>query len=406
MKTEELHHIHKTFMLNLSRAAGKPFEESAKEWRIERIARSKESLHCQVCSTRLNQYVVLMNAENRNRVLIGLDCYDKLINYLRTGEIESSLRERHSFTHELRMKCAEILHETVAAWLFEELHSGRLRAELVPLVEQVKDFGFAPSIEDANQLVDYYKNHRRMFIERLVPECRSFRHRKLLPNHIPIAATDRVLKIVERGNQIRAKLAKSADIKHREWNKLLTLNTEVMGMMGFGKQEPVITEELSLIREEIARLISQFNSCNLVERIPQNVRELEAWVDGLRHLCWEKIRVYKSTEGAYYIQPPHEDTWVRVSDIDLLGTEHIRSSGVYEAFVSWRDNQMFITPQHADLSDCGMVKFDIPDVNNPYDYIGALVSKIKVIPIDPVPWGTYMILKVKKQRKYWLVHAV
>ena len=403
---EQLHHVHRAFMLNMSRAAGKPFEESAKDWRVEQIARSRDGLHCQVCNTRLNDYIILVNAKNRNRVIIGCDCYDKLIRYLFTGNVESGLKDRGALVKELKDRTKAVFDETVMGWLTKELAEGRVEADLRPTIESIRDFGFAPNLDDANRLVDFYTSHRKFFIERLVPECRTFRLRWWLPSHITINQVDRVKDIIYRSNQIDALRAKRARVTAVSVAALRSILREAEGMIKFGHQELVITEELEIICERVRDLLSISGSLSFVRFAPADIDELSFWLDGIRPLTWMRTRVYRTSSGEYYMKDVVRLSWLKVVVAKVFGFEDHTKSSIYVAYYSHYFREIMMTAVNADLTDLKFTKLDTPHPTQPGAFIGRYGKKVKIVPVEHVSRGTYVTMQVRKEKHLLVVHAV
>ena len=343
MAAPQLHHTHRTFMLNMSRAAGKPFETSAKEWCVERLGFSGQKMNCQVCNRALNNYVVLVNRVNSNRIIIGHNCYDKLIHFIKVGRVESMLGDRHSYTGALKKRTAEIVSHTVIGWFRAELDARRITDDdLRHTVSHIEDFGFAPSVEDAQKLVDYYKDHRYVFVEKMVPEVRRWRLRKFIPNHIRIGYVDRLYKLIEQSAAIRRDLVTLRALRVTVRPRLEEMRDEVNGMIEFGHQEPVITEELELIAERIDELLGPCNQRRFARVAITETQELMWWIDQVRPLTWKRIHVRRSASGKFHVKKAGGG-FVEVFPGDLMGAEHVVRKGVYEAYYSQYHHKVMVT---------------------------------------------------------------
>jgi hypothetical protein len=60
--------------------------------------------------------------------------------------------------------------KTVCGWFEEQLEAKALPDDIAQIVETMKVLGFAPSIEDADKIVAYYKAARKIPLKNLIPE--------------------------------------------------------------------------------------------------------------------------------------------------------------------------------------------------------------------------------------------
>ncbi|MBP6858590.1 MAG: hypothetical protein KBC33_02025 [Candidatus Pacebacteria bacterium] len=403
---EPLHHAHRSFMLNMSRAAGEPFEQSAIKWRVDRLGYSGEKMNCQVCNTALNNYVVLVNTRNNNRIIIGHNCYDKLMQFIRTGKVQSTLGDRQAYTENLRKSTAEIVNRTVIGWFREELDARKITDEsLAQIVSHIEDFGFAPSVEDAQKLVEYYKDHRLVFVEKVVPEARTWRLRKFIPNHIRVGYVDRLYALIKRSEEISRDLAILPALHATVIPRLEEMLEEVRGLIKFGQQDAVITEELELIVERIEELVGPCNQRWFARVAISETKELEWWIDQVRPLTWCKVRVFRSLDCRFYRLDFSQRVWVEIPPHHVIGGELITASSLYDGYYSRYHSQVVVTNVRAGFANqLRIVKFDreLPEV--PGSYTGRMGGK-KVLSMEPIPSGTYLALLVEKIKGGSLVFA-
>lgn len=194
--TETTHWIHERFVQNLVNASGSTsLAECARHWEAEAFAKSESVLQCNVCNTKLFNYVVLQNTVNGNRLLIGEDCYSKLLHFLECGRVESTLPSM-DYLREVRKYSRALLNRTVLGWFAEQKDAGTLPENLVRILESIKLHGWAQSKEDADSLVEFYKKTRQFKTTELIPGSKPYK--ELLPEIIVINDADRVSSLLNR----------------------------------------------------------------------------------------------------------------------------------------------------------------------------------------------------------------
>jgi len=216
------HWAHQRFVQNLINASqARDLADAAKEWSFHKLYVSSEQQGCQLCNTHINVCVTLKNNVNGNFLVLGEDCYDKLLAFLRKGRVESVLPSRETQTGELRRywkKVADPLHNrTVVGWLRTELKSGHIEGDIAEVVYTITRIGFAPTTGDADKVVAFYKATRRFAIDDLIegPDLWYFRHKRLLPT-ITIDQIERVQKMLEKDKALRQVIFKR---KKAEWKR-------------------------------------------------------------------------------------------------------------------------------------------------------------------------------------------
>jgi len=267
----DTHWAHQRFVKNLINASrGRDLKEAACEWTFERID-AEEGGHCQLCNRKIVNYVLLRNRTNNNRLVIGEDCYDKLIHFLEAGRVESTLPTRDSHSGELRDywrgELRKLSDRTVVGWLREELASDRVPAEIRPLVYTITRLGFAPTKSDADQVIKYYKATRKFSIGVLIgfDALRFFRHKKFMPAEITIDNVDRVKAIIERDAEVGMRLERASEAR------LLASY--------WSKQRDIIIRRLSGCKEKMAAavqsgVISGEDATESLSRLERSVNNL------------------------------------------------------------------------------------------------------------------------------------
>lgn len=206
------HWTHQRFVQNLVNASrARELKGAAKEWSLYKLHVSEESQNCQLCNTRINACVTLKNTVNGNFLVLGEECYDKLLVFLRNGKVESSLPYRKAASGKLRTYWKKLIKQlpdrTVVGWLREELDGGQLAGDIAEIVYTITHIGFAPTTSDADNVVSFYKSARKFPIANLLERyalC-GFRHLRLLPKTITINQIDRVKKIIAKDKEIKEK---------------------------------------------------------------------------------------------------------------------------------------------------------------------------------------------------------
>ena len=156
------HWMHQRFVANLINAShGRELNEAGKEWQLYRYGYNEATQRCHLCNTQIKESVELRNIVNQNILVIGHDCYDKLVGFLVSGRVEHQLPDRKDYIRKLREYTKKILpNETVLGWIYERLSSGNMPEEIALIVRTIKAIGFAPSYAEADRLVEYYRQTR------------------------------------------------------------------------------------------------------------------------------------------------------------------------------------------------------------------------------------------------------
>lgn len=165
------HWTHQKFVANIINAShGRELSEAGKEWQLYRYGYNEATQRCHLCNTQIKEYVELHNLTNQNILLIGHDCYDKLVGFLVSGRVEHQLPDRKDYIHSLRKYTKKLFpNETVLGWLYERLNSGNMPKEIAHIVLTIKAIGFAPSYAEADTLVAYYRKTRFPQLNRPLP---------------------------------------------------------------------------------------------------------------------------------------------------------------------------------------------------------------------------------------------
>ena len=215
------HWRHTQFVENLLAAShARDLAEAASEWQLERVDVYDKLTECNLCGTHMKRHVVLANTSNDARLIIGEDCYDKLVQYLDVGKVTSALPKREKHTHTLRDywkgKLRELADETVLGWLLAELAEGRLPENIRLIVCTIKRLGFAPTTKDADTVVAFYKSARTFERKLLIPDndLLWFSGRSRIPNLITIDQAILIRSLIMKDQELRQ--AAQAVLNHRD----------------------------------------------------------------------------------------------------------------------------------------------------------------------------------------------
>src|SRR3989344_3422397 len=273
------HWMHVRFVETLLAASHhRDLAEAAQECEIDRVDTLDHPIHCHLCNTRIHHHVVLTNNVNDNHLFIGGDCYDKLLLLLEEGKVRSALPKRDEQTRSLRdywKKCLKKLDETVLGWFLDELNGKRLPSPIAPIVYTIQRLGFAPTTDDADKVVAYYKATRRFDRRLLVSDhdLSLFRRRHWLPVTITIDDAIRIRELIEKDRQIILSLQRIKN--EHEWRERATkvieeARKDIAGFLVKVEEMYSLAVQSGVISEAEAReMIDEASRC-LGEVFPEN----------------------------------------------------------------------------------------------------------------------------------------
>lgn len=173
-RSSDRHYKNVDFEKNLVTASGKEtLGEAAPQWRFSHFGiEAEDGKHCHLCHSRLKNWVAIKNTENHVMLIIGHDCYDKLMSFLATKKLESlNLGSRKRYISEIKKYCKEHINESFLAWFETESDLPEILRSTLAFIKQ---FGYAPSLETAQTIVEHYKNHRLFELGELInPDSRA-----------------------------------------------------------------------------------------------------------------------------------------------------------------------------------------------------------------------------------------
>ena len=97
------HWAHQRFAQNLVNAShARDLAAAVQEWCFHKLHASSQQHSCQLCNAHIKVCVTLKNNVNGNFLVLGSDCYDKLLQFLSNGRVESALPNREKRASQLR----------------------------------------------------------------------------------------------------------------------------------------------------------------------------------------------------------------------------------------------------------------------------------------------------------------
>lgn len=166
--TKRVHYKNVDFAENLVAASGgQTLAEVASQWRFSHFGAEKNGWfkHCQLCHSRMKLWLAIRNTANGVVLLIGHDCYDKLVAFLATKKLESlNMGSRKRYISTIKKYCKQNITESFLAWFGEQ----DAPEELKETLKFIEKFGYAPTLEAAEALVLFYKTTRRFPLEELL----------------------------------------------------------------------------------------------------------------------------------------------------------------------------------------------------------------------------------------------
>jgi hypothetical protein len=198
LKKPELNLVEASGALDLQEA----FEKSSWQ-KISEVSIPAEA-RCELCNQAIKLQVVIKNLQNGLILKIGTQCYQKVVNFMRTGKFEpipKPTASSRSAGEELN-KLA-VLDETYLGWFDAQDLPDDLRRE----IEYIKVAKVPTSMEKVKELLAYYRQNRIFEPEILIPvSVRVEAESEGLHYHpMTLAAYDLWLKDLQRSVRPRAK---------------------------------------------------------------------------------------------------------------------------------------------------------------------------------------------------------
>lgn len=162
VKISDLSPIHMKFFHNLLNASGKEnFTEAARDWKVYDKDKSREFLNCHLCGVNIKKNVTIKNKQNANMLIIGTDCFDKLLAFIVTGEIKS-IQEAKGIIDPGRRHFKKNAGHVFLDWFEKEEKETKLPENIVRILTNIRDYGFPLSLQDSEEIINYYKLNRKV----------------------------------------------------------------------------------------------------------------------------------------------------------------------------------------------------------------------------------------------------
>lgn len=458
MVTRGSHWMHQRFVENfLASSRSRDFGEAAREWKIERHGTSPTNLHCHLCNTSINFFVVLRNIVNDNRLTIGNDCYDKFIAFLKTGKVESQLPKRSEHVKAIRKHLQDTVPvmprakrnrtavKTVLGWFGKQFEAKALPDDIVAIVETMKILGFAPSIEDADKIVAYYKTTRKFPLSNFIAEWELKRYGFDPLQEVTLDEFGEIQKRFEeleasaifRARQAeRERIAREEEKARSVWPETRMKVLSALGALNalFEKvreELPIPAEEMEnemvWLRKKVDALPAEypgFNAQISVENYLYFSRQLVAEVERSLEAQRVKLERWLAAPSEELVVVPgisryalrkENDRWIKIS-VSIYNKEDPPKPGMYEVRylgsspAGWRGE----TSQHfliaKEVSDAAHLfcEIDITTESTKHEgaFVGWLNRKVAVPNWLITEPGRYLCFVMGEQEKYYRVWTI
>lgn len=266
-------------MENLLAASSQPaLEVAALEWQLKDVQRRPGvRLHCQLCNTPIDIAVLIESRLNGVVLIIGKDCFAKLVRFLETQRIESPLRRPparqevrgrlHALERELgdatsstTARSAALHLDTVLGWFQMELDAGQLPPSLAMTIRTITNLGVTATLSSTDELVAYYKANRRFPTSILVRVPARVPLGFQIPSETTIDGALRIRALLER-------LSALADARRDRRERVLRERavsmhtaaavrlTELKGEVG--QLAEAVTRELPVLTDRVAKALAK-----------------------------------------------------------------------------------------------------------------------------------------------------
>lgn len=172
---------HEKFRTVLELASGeqKRLEQCANEWVLFLIDTNPlpgSENQCQLCNQQLiRQVLFIRNIVNGVVIRIGADCYEKLLNFLSTGNIKTTLEDRGEFVSGLKREWRKNLEDkTFIGWFKQQLDENTLPTDVAEAIRFAFANKMASSKEAGNLIVEYYKATKKFYRSVLLPDSNYY----------------------------------------------------------------------------------------------------------------------------------------------------------------------------------------------------------------------------------------
>lgn len=418
------HWSHQKLVRNLVNAShSRELDSAAREWSLVRIHASKSWHNCQLCNKKIKTCVTLSNSENGNYLVVGEECHEKLVHLVNHGKVERVSPIR-AIKGNLRRYWKRLADRTVVGWLKDEMSAGRLTGEVADIVYTIERLGFAPTTDDADTVIVFYKSTRRFPLENLFRwgELFDFRHSRLLPKTITINQIDRIKKLIakdkvvrEKLEAIRRKLAEKRLFDERVTNviaRMKDLAEKLRLAFGNGVEKALASAEAVEKKVDvISRLVQNTSEVTSFYKVGCKAEKMASATESIHR--WnlanpETILSVRSARGRY-ILVKQDGRWHRITQLECYVEKGVQSvTGVYRAVVLGGDRQCLVKlVEQLESSDVLLeLDFTEPSRSKPGFFVAKHRGKI-VLPSRNICFpGSYLTFILGDEGRYyraWIV---
>ncbi|MDO8512013.1 MAG: hypothetical protein Q7S57_01970 [bacterium] len=391
------------------------------EWDLVRIHASKSWHNCHLCNKRIKVCVTLSNSQNGSYLIVGEECHEKLVHLVSHGKVES-VSPIHAMKGNLRRYWRKLADRTVVGWLKEELCAGRLTEEVADIVYTITQLGFAPTTDDADMVIAFYKATRRFPLVNLLRcgELFGFRHSRLLPKMITIDQIERIRELLAKDKVIREKLEairrKSAEMQlfHERVTNVLArlkdLADKLRVASGNGVEKALASAEaVEKKAVAISRLVQKTNdafhdvACN-VEEMANTTESIHRW-----NLVNPETVLSVRSERGRYILVKKDGRWHRITQLECYVERWVKSvTGVYKAVVlHGKHSCLVMLVEQLESSEVLLeLDFTEPSRTKSGSFVAKHRGKIVLPSRDICRSGPYLVCLLGDEGKYyraWIV---
>jgi uncharacterized protein YbcI len=451
--------MHQRFIDNiLAGSRSRDFSEAVREWKIERYGASPINLNCHLCNTVINNFVVLRNTVNENRLVIGNDCYDKFIAFLRTGKVESQLPTRSEHVKAIRKHLQDIVPvmprgkrnrtavRTVIGWLEEQLEVRALPDEIGAIVETMKILGFTPSIEDAEKIVAYYKATRKLSLLNFIEywELKRYglnpsqevtqdefvevnkRFEEARATAVERAKQERLEREALKEQEERVQWSEKRSVTITDFDKLKALFARVQSELPLIAKE--ITPSMEWLQKQVDGLPLEYPGLHayinlehvrylpgqLISEIQASIRERSQKMEKLLGALSEEIVIVPAMPR--YALRKENDRWTKIRSVIIENKEWPMNPGLYEVRylgsspAGWRGetHEHFVVAKEVPGSPSffPVIDFSIPSTKHEGTFVGFLNRKVALPSSYVTESGKYLCFLMAEMDTYYRVWTI
>src|SRR3989338_1878531 len=135
-------------------------------WKFSHFGVLSAINHCQLCHTQISSFVAIKCELNGTCLMIGNDCYRKMVMVL-SGKMDiHTLQSIKEVRRDIKRHFKKMITPSFITWFFVERAS--VPDDIIAIRDFILKFKHAPSIEAADKIIEFYKNHRRFHVNDLL----------------------------------------------------------------------------------------------------------------------------------------------------------------------------------------------------------------------------------------------